>query len=105
MPLLEKNDYSNSTAARAAEAAREAQQARAEFAKAQQERAALLNSNPDNGLKAPVRRTSSAASKGNPRYQNGGIKTDSNFKFVAPVANQFGPEDDNPAPSPFKPKE
>jgi hypothetical protein len=98
-PVAQKGDYSNTTSFKAAEAAREAQLARAEFAKAQAERkqmAAMANNTAPatpTGLKAPVKRPSSAAAQS-------GIKTAPGFKFTAPVMD---PLTADTAPSPFKP--
>lgn len=56
-----ENNHANSSAS-AAEAAKAAQEARAEFAKAAAERnAAKASANSDNGLKAPVKRPASAS--------------------------------------------
>lgn len=109
----DKYDYSNSTAARAAEAAREAQLARAEFAKAQQERMMANPTTQLQGTRTPVKRPPSANATRTPTRPGAqktasqssapkGIKTNEGFKFVAPVASQFAKDDEADAPSPFK---
>ena len=101
-------DYSNSTARRAAEAAREAQQARAEFARTQAAMKAAEQTTGIEGVRAPVKRPSSAArasasgaTKGAPK----GIATAPGFKFTdagLPRADAAA-DDTASAPSPFKP--
>ena len=66
------------------------------------------------GTRAPVKRPPSANATRTPTRPGSvrttssasapkGIKTNEGFKFVAPVANQFGSEEASaPSPSPFK---
>jgi len=101
-PKTETHDYSQSTAARAAEAAREAQQARAEFAKAAAERRQMSQNNAAlAGTKPPVKRTSSAPGNAKAKQEPEGIKMAPGFKFTAPIPGQSWTENLEQA-SPFK---
>ena len=96
-PVLqaEKEDASaNSASARAAEAAREAQLARAEFIKAEQERKAAAASR--NAVAPHEVKSSTAVYK-----QKGGVPLKSDFMFTTPVPGRNAAM--NQAPSPFKP--
>ena len=102
-PKTETHDYSQSTAARAAEAAREAQQARAEFAKAQAERRQMAQENAAlAGTKPPVKRTSSAPGNAKAKQEPEGIKMAPGFKFTAPIPGQSWTENPGQQASPFK---
>ena len=96
-PVLQaekENASANFASARAAEAAREAQLARAEFIKAEQERksaAAYRNAVAPHEVKS-----STAVYK-----QKGGVPLKSDFMFTTPVPGRNA--DMNQAPSPFKP--
>ena len=109
----DKYSYANSTAARTAEAAREAQQARAEFAQAARERAAVQTATSDasyvSGQRAPVRRPSSVPSQGSshvmrPGAETKGIKVKEGFKFVGGPSGDIlsQPSSEDASLSPFK---
>ena len=96
-PVLQaekENASANFASARAAEAAREAQLARAEFIKAEQERKAAAASR--NAVAPHEVKSSTAVYK-----QKGGVPLKSDFMFTTPVPGRNTAM--NQAPSPFKP--
>ena len=96
-PVLQaekENASANFASARAAEAAREAQLARAEFIKAEQERKAAAAYR--NAVAPHEVKSSTAVYK-----QKGGVPLKSDFMFTTPVPGRNA--DMNQAPSPFKP--